>query len=269
MTAPNVSAGRNAIPGKTLAVIAAGAVLVLIAALFVVRATTGSSSPDAPAGLSLTADDGKVKAVWNTVSGADEYILIRDGGTVVYRGEDTNAVDLTAATGEHSYRLRAENNGRWSAESADTKVTVVSGWGQDAPLIAQVPQVLPQTPAVTGWRDINCRSMVRALKIERGSSDAGNGDPLVKARLHCFNKDLIVQPAWMTSKNATDQFFADVSKSAPVEPVTWRHGTGYVIEEDQVIYLRFAERDDLVFVVKLDKADKAALVDLANSMPFE
>lgn len=129
--------------------------------------------------------------------------------------------------------------------------------------------MLPQTPDVTGWQDVTCRSLVRALKIERGSSDAGSGDPLVQARLHCFNKDLIVQPVWMTSKNATDQFFADVSKSAPVESVTWRHGTGYVIEEDQAIYLRFAKRDDLIFILKLNKADKAALVDLANSMPFE
>lgn len=270
MSAPMNPPHSNAIPVKTRAVIAAVAVLVLIASLFAVRAMSGGSDPDAPNGLSLTAKNGTVNATWNTVSGADEYILIRDDNTVAYRGPESKAVDATAPTGEHTYRVRAVNDGRWSAESGDTKVTVESGWGAIAPLVAEFPDLLPQTPLLLGWEDINCRSMVRAVKIERGSSDAGNGAPLVKARLHCFNTDLMLQPVWMTSKNAVDQLFADMSKSAPAgESIRWRLGTGYVVEADKAIYLRFDDHDDLAVLAQLDKGGKKELVDLANKMPFE
>ncbi|EGD53608.1 hypothetical protein [Gordonia neofelifaecis] len=264
-----LTSGRSGIPAKTLMVVAAVAVLVLVASLFAVRAIIGGSSPDAPGGLSLSADGGEVKAVWNGVSGADEYLLIRDDGTVVYSGPDTTAVDQTAGTGDHRYRLRAADSGRWSADSAESKVTVVSGWGTLAPMAAQFPKLLPQTPDAKGWQDITCRSMVRAMRIERGPSDTGSGAALIKDRMHCFNPKLVIQPAWMTSKDATDQLFTDISKNASPESVSWRYGTGYVVESEHAAYLRLADRDDVVFTVLLDAGGRKELLDVANQIPLD
>ncbi|MBM7367534.1 hypothetical protein [Gordonia hydrophobica] len=269
MSSPMTPTGRTTIPAKTLAIIAAIAVLVLIASLFVVRAVTGSAAPDTPTGLSLSYDKGTVKAAWNRVSGADEYVLIRDDGVVVYSGGDSTAEDPTAPTGEHRYRVRASDSGRWSGESPETTVTVTSGWGQSAPFMAEFPQLLPQTPQASGWEGLTCRSMVRALKAERGPSDAGAGEPMVKLRMHCFNSEIVVQPGWMTSKNAVDRVLSDLTKTAKAESISWRYGTGYVVEDEHTAYLRFSDRDDLMFVVTVDKADEKGILDVVNAMPLD
>ncbi|GAA2371831.1 MULTISPECIES: hypothetical protein [Gordonia] len=261
--------GRARTPARPVLIIAAVAVLVLLASLFAVRAMLGGSAPDSPGGLSLSADGGEVKAVWNGVSGADEYLLIRDDGVVVYSGPDTTAVDRTAGTGDHRYRLRAADSGRWSADGAESKVTVVSGWGELGPLAAQFPRLLPQTPEATGWQDLTCRSMVRAMPAERGPSNTGSGRALVKSRMHCFNSEMVIQPAWMTSKDATDQVFTDISKNASPESIGWRHGTGYVVESEHAAYLRLADRDDVVFTVLLDRGGRRELLDVANRLPID
>ncbi|ALG83771.1 hypothetical protein ACH46_03660 [Gordonia phthalatica] len=269
MSTPMTTAGRTGIPTKTIAIIAVVAVLVLLASLFAVRSMVGSSTPDAPSGLSVSYEDGKVKAVWNTVSGADEYVLVRDDSTVAYSGSESKAEDLTATAGEHTYRVRAANSGRWSAESAETKVAVLTGWGQLTQFVTQFPDLLPKTPDAEGWQGITCRSMVRALLIERGPSDHGSGDPLVRARMHCFTSDISLQPMWMTSKNAVDQLMSEVSKDDSPESISWRYGTGYVVESARTIYLRFSDRDDLVINLSLKAGGKKELLDLANSMPLE
>lgn len=269
MATPMHPAGRTGLSRKTIGIIVVVAALVFVASLFAVRAMVGGSTPDAPTGLSVSFENGKVKAAWNRVDGGDEYVLIRDEGTVAYSGSDSTAEDGTAPTGQHTYRVLAANDGRWSSESAETKVTVGSAWGRVAPFMAEYPQLLPQTPEETGWEGLSCRTLVRALKLERGSSDTGSGTPLAKARVHCFNSKVIIQPGWMTSKNAVDQVLADLTKSQPTESIGWRYGTGYFSAVEHAAYLRLSDKPDEMFVVTVDGADKQGVLDVVNAMPLD
>ncbi|WP_026919618.1 hypothetical protein [Gordonia shandongensis] len=268
MSAPN--AVRHGIKGRTLAVIAAGAALVLVASLFAVRAMTQSSAPSAPSGLTLSMEGTAVKAVWNSVSGADEYTLVRDDDVVVYTGSDTSAVDRSARTGKHSYRVRAADGGAESSDSAPAEFTVEAGWGTGVQrLVDMFPRVLPESPTTTGFDDISCRSLVQGTSGEMGAGDRGSDKPLVERRVHCFTPTVALQVTLATSKESADALLSEASKKPSAESVTWRYGTGYVVEQTGIAYLRPDTHDDVVIVMRIDDADKEKLLEFANTLPLE
>lgn len=267
MTSPNVVGGRFTTKAKLF--IAGVAVLLFLAVLFSVRPLVADSAPDVPSGLSVSAENGKVKVVWNSVSGADEYILTRDGSTVIYQGSKTTAEDLTAATGGHKYQVRALSSGAMSSPSEEGKVTVTSGWGDIAVQVAQFPKLLPQTPEATGWNGMACRTMVKAVNDELGAGDTGSDKPMVAARLNCFKGTTVLQPMWMTSKESADSVMSRITKTATPEAISWRYGTGYWVPEEASAYLRLTDHPDVLLAIITPKGTKDQSIQLMNSMPID
>ena len=255
---------------KTMLFIALGAVAVLLITLLGVRfAFLGDGAVDSPSGLSVAVEDGAVKAAWTGVSGADEYVLSRDDGVVVYQGPDTTAVDDMVSGGEHTYRVQAVAGGVMSAPGNESKVTAADTWGDMTPLVKQFPELLPQSPDRTGWESVQCRRLYGGFQAELGTGPAGSGKALTKARLTCGSTTVALGVAWLESKDATDQVFTDISKQAGAQAVRWRYGTGYAVESAFVAYLRSDIHPEMWFAVGIDDAKTDDVIDMANTMPLE
>lgn len=255
-----------------LIVVAVGAILLLVAALFATRALFGgTSAPDEPTGLSVNFDKARVAAIWNGSDGADSYILTRDDGVVVYAGPETKASDDTASQGKRSYRVQAVRQGVMSRATEDSTVEVGPTWGAAAPLVAQFPAMLPQSPDASGWRNVYCFPGIRANNDELGSGIGGSERLGNLARLTCRSSEVdALQVNWLASKEPIDAMYSKISSQPGAQPIKWRHGTGYVLEGPGEAYLRMDDHDTVHLLLRLrPKANKEQLVEAANDLPID
>jgi len=258
-------------PGAgTLVAIALAAVIVLVGALLLTRYLVGGGgAPAVPSGLSVSDQDGRIRAVWNQVDGADSYLLLRDEGAVVYSGPDSAAVDDTVTRGEHRYSVIAVAHGVPSAASEISTVTVGDTWGSWAPLVAELPDLLPQFPDQTGWRELTCMPMARASVPEVGDGPYGTDRPINRARLACESDRVgALHVTWQASEQGTEAYLADLASLPTASPVTWRHGTGYYFSDTTELVLRPSTPSTVVFSLSADKASKDDLLGTANDLPL-
>lgn len=249
-----------------LVVIAIALALSMLIAYFSARALTSVSAPDK---LAADASAGAVTLTWNAVDGADSYTLVRDGGTVIYSGPDRTFVDIAADAGTRRYTVSATDGTRESPMSAEVEAKVMSGWGDIAPFVAQFPDLLPSNPEQVGWQDVRCQWMIRPDQSELGSGPTGSGQVIGKARMACSSPSTIsFQIGWMASKDATNTYFARLSKDADRSAISWRHGSGYVDERYSEIYLRLDDHPDVFIGLADDGASRDELLKLADSIPI-
>ncbi|MFT4087258.1 MAG: fibronectin type III domain-containing protein [Gordonia sp. (in: high G+C Gram-positive bacteria)] len=251
--------------------IAAVAILLAVLLAFGLHVfSPGRSLPDVPTGLQVSVTSGVVQIHWNSVDGADEYRLVRDGSAVVYQGSESLAQDPLVPAGRHSYQLRAISGGRQSQPSQPTSVTIDSAWGAYATYASQFPDLFPITPDGTGWQGSNCLWMIRPDRSELGSGERGSGRSVFSARIACSsNQGPSVQVAWFVSPEASDSYFGEVSTQDGAQAVSWRYGSGYTIEKDGEIYLRLDSRKDVFFGISKSGATKDQLISIANSLPVD
>lgn len=254
---------------KVVLGVAAVAVVVFLLCLFAIRFTVGGSGAvNTPSGLTTSADNGAVKIAWTGVAGADGYQVRRGDAVVVYEGDATTFVDDEAPNGRHRYTVRAVSDGVESASSAASEVTVGSSWGTYTPYVRQFPDLLPQAPDVTGWKDLDCVWTLYGFKDEMGRAAEGSGKPLSRARVACNSPELALAIGWMNSKEAADTIFGRASRLPGIEAVKWRHGTGYYDGDGHQLNLR-PDRGDVWIGIGADGATKEQLLELANAMPLE
>ncbi|MCF8609683.1 hypothetical protein L5G28_05825 [Gordonia sp. HY285] len=268
---PGAMPGREQSDGvrRTWWIIAA-AVVVLVACLFGVRfAVGGSGAVDTPSGLTTSVDEAGVKAAWTGVSGADRYQLVRDDSVVVYDGAATTYVDDQAATGKHRYTVRAVSDDVVSASSTASETTVGSSWGAYTTFVRQFPELLPQTPDLSGWKSIECYWMLSGFKGETGAAVDGSGNALSRARIACDGPDVAVSVAWLDSKSATDAIFVNASKRPGIEAVKWRFGTGYFDGAEHVMHLRPDNHENVWIGIGANGATKDQLLEFANGIPLD
>ncbi|WOC12897.1 fibronectin type III domain-containing protein [Gordonia sp. MP11Mi] len=254
---------------RTWWIVAASAVVILLACLFGVRfAIGGVGAVDSPSGLTTSVDGEGVKAAWTGVSGADGYQLVRDDSVVVYDGDATTYVDSQASTGKHRYTVRAVSEDVVSAASTASEATVDSSWGTYTPFVAQFPELLPQSPDLSGWKGVECYWMLSGFKDEMGTAVDGSGNSLSRARIAC-DGEIALSVAWLDSKVATDAVFANASKRPGIEAVKWRFGTGYYDGSEHVMHLRPDNHENVWIGIGANDATKDRLLEFANDMPLE
>ncbi|WP_168700055.1 fibronectin type III domain-containing protein [Gordonia paraffinivorans] len=235
---PGISAPRRrVVPGWAVALVVVAALLVGVGAFLSVRALTGVDVPDAPRGLRLDERSGRLVASWEPVSGASGYQLVRDDGLVVYRGDETEAVDVAVPAGEHTYRVVALRGDASSPPSEPKSVRTGNGWGVYAPLVAQFPELLPQAPdAVAAWNDARCVRRYSGGRDEVGPSETGNGRVRTVFVVRC-TAGAVDRPFgvfWFASKDALNAEYS--RSSATSRPVRWRHGTGLIDENGRGVF---------------------------------
>lgn len=234
------------------------------------RAFVAEPDISAPDGLVLTPAAGAIDAQWNSVDGAEKYMLIRKDGTVAYVGAESTAKDSTPLAGKQSYRVIAiGEGGRESAASAAANVQVDDTWGDLFPFVKQFPKLLPQVPSAEGWSSVGCIPMVRPDAAELGQGDSGSGRVIGQARIGCSSSDITsLQVSWMISKEAADIFFGSVSAKPGRKAVRWQFGTGYFDALNSDLYLRLDEHDTVFIGLGVKGATQAQLLELANSLPL-
>lgn len=255
---------------RTFAVMCACIFVVIgLAAYFGVKAAV-EPSVAAPSGLAVQVDDGVVHAAWNPVDGSDQYLLIREDGSVAYSGAQTTGTDVSATAGAERYQVIAVDDGHESDPSSESTVKVDDTWGYLSEFAAQFPQVIAPTPSKEGWQGGTCMPIVRADRAELGAGVTGSGRPMGKARIACNPSDRItVHFIWMVSKDAVNSSFEYLSNQSGVESVRWKCGTGYFDSDHSQLYLRVEFREDLFIGIGITDAREAELLDLANSLPIE
>lgn len=210
-------------------VIAVLAVLALIGGFFAVRAVGRTAGPATPAAPGLTVGTGTVTATWPAVEGARSYQL-RRGDEIVYSGTDTRATDTTVTKGTRKYTVVAVgDDGILSHPSASASIDAGPGWGLYAPLIAQLPKLLPQAPDQTGWNGISCVWMLKPATNERGPSESGAGEVWTKLRIRCASSgfDTAMQVMWFDDKDGLDGALGTIAQGG--QAFRWAHGTGYYL----------------------------------------
>ncbi|MBY4573557.1 hypothetical protein ACN94_08160 [Gordonia paraffinivorans] len=235
---PGISAPRRrVVQAWAVALVVVAALLVGVGAFLSVRALTGVDVPDAPRGLRLDERSGRLVASWEPVSGASGYQLVRDDGLVVYRGDETEAVDVAVPAGEHTYRVVALRGDASSPPSEPKSVRTGNGWGVYAPLVAQFPELLPQAPdAVAAWNDARCVRRYSGGRDEVGPSETGNGRVRTVFVVRC-TAGAVDRPFgvfWFASKDALNAEYS--RSSATSRPVRWRHGTGLIDENGRGVF---------------------------------
>ncbi|MGB6038832.1 MAG: hypothetical protein WBG39_03130 [Gordonia sp. (in: high G+C Gram-positive bacteria)] len=224
----------------------------------------------APEGLQAKASVGVVEISWNSVEGADQYMLVRDDGEVIYAGDETRYSDFSAKFGERRYVVISTVDGRESPASAETVVKVDSGWGDWGSYAAEFPKLLPRTPKQVGWQQSTCQWMIRPDRAELGSGPQGSGHPVGRARIACMSPDSVaLQVVWVASAEEVDEFFGRASAFDGAEAISWRYGTGYVRIQAGEIYIRADDRNDVFFAIGKSGATKSELIRLANSMDLD
>nr|WP_244278432.1 fibronectin type III domain-containing protein [Gordonia westfalica] len=253
----------------TIAVIVAAVLMVAVGSFFSVRALTSIDVPDAPTGLTVDAGTGRLVATWDSVPGASGYQLVRDNGVVVYRGPQTEAVDAAVPAGEHTYRVAALDGDAVSPPSPPQSVRTGATWGVYAPLVAQFPELLPQTPDTAAkWNNAECVRRYAGGRDEVGPSETGNGQvrSVFVVRCAAGAVDRPFGVFWFASKDALNAEYS--RSSATSRPVRWKHGTGLIDENGRGV---FKITDDparelaMIVVLRTPAQDVLGMVD---SMPI-
>lgn len=270
------------------AVIVAAIVGVLM--YLVVHSFVGEDTPAAagvPSAPTVTATADHVAISWKSVSGAQGYVVSRDG-QVIYRstksGDDTTRFDDYSATaGEHTYTVSAiGDDDRLSAASAGEKATAPQGYGEIAPLMRRLGTLLPTAPGGAGFDDMRC--VVRRAPVV-GADQSGAQST---ARLVC-DSPKSDSPKSDSPKSQTHPpltwyvDFWDSSKArdlavpsfAPgATKVTWAHGDAYQVAPQGTsdLMLTFSDPDRSAISILLNSDPNALwapkdLLDYANSLP--
>ena len=255
-----------------VAVIAVLSVVALVGAYLGVRALDTPSAPDAPTGLELTKEPGRVKATWQSVDGASGYRIVRDD-VVVYSGPHTTATDITVTKGEHSYRVFAIKDDRDSAASESESIAAGAGWGLYAPLVGQFPDLVPQAPDIaSSFEGTRCVWMIVPSLDERGPAENGNGNQRTVARIRCATQGLERNFAltWYVNQDARNAAFSKEAETG--HPVSWKHGTATIdpvkgrgmfkISDDP------AQELSTVIIAGAIKLTEQQILDFANSLPI-
>ena len=197
------------------------------------------------------------------------YQVVRDDSVVVYDGDATTYVDDEATMGKHRYVVRAVSDGVESAASAPSEATAGSSWGAYRSYVSQFPDLLPQAPELSGWKDLECTWTLYGFKDEMGRAEDGSGKSLSRARITCGSPELALSVGWLQSKEATDSIFGRASRRPGIEAVKWRFGTGYYDGGGNTLHLRPDDHEKVWIGISANGATKDQLLDFANAMPLE
>ncbi|MDS1113160.1 fibronectin type III domain-containing protein [Gordonia westfalica] len=253
----------------TIAVIVAAVLLVAVGSFFSVRALTRIDVPDAPTGLTVDAGTGRLVATWDSVPGASGYQLVRDNGVVVYRGPQTEAVDAAVPAGEHTYRVAALDGDAVSPPSPPQSVRTGATWGVYAPLVAQFPELLPQTPDTAAkWNNAECVRRYAGGRDEVGPSETGNGQvrSVFVVRCAAGAVDRPFGVFWFASKDALNAEYS--RSSATSRPVRWKHGTGLIDENGRGVFkITDDPARELAMIVVL-RTPAQDVLEMVDSMPI-
>ncbi|GAB99962.1 hypothetical protein GONAM_11_01420 [Gordonia namibiensis NBRC 108229] len=264
-TPPRTSTARS----WTIAVIVVAVLLVAVGSFYAVRAFTSVAVPDTPTGLTLDAGTGRLVATWEPVPGATGYQLVRDDGFVVYRGTDTEVVDAAVPVGEHTYRVAALDGDAVSPPSPPQSVRTGASWGVYAPLVAQFPELLPQTPDTAAkWNNAECVRRYAGGRDEVGPSETGNGKVRTVFVVRCA-AGAVDRPFgvfWFASKDALNAEYS--RSSATSRPVRWKHGTGLIDENGRGVFkITDDPARELAMIVVLQTPAQDVL-EMVDSMPI-
>ncbi|GAC53896.1 hypothetical protein [Gordonia amicalis] len=253
----------------TIAAIVVAAVLLAVGSFFSVRALTSVDVPDAPTGLKLDAGTGRLVATWDAVPGATGNQLVRDDGIVVYRGTETEVVDASVPAGEHTYRVAALDGDTVSPPSPSQSVRTGATWGVFAPLVAQFPELLPQTPDTAArWGNAECVRRYAGGRDEVGPSETGNGKVRTVFVVRCA-AGAVDRPFgvfWFASKDALNAEYS--RSSATSRPVRWKHGTGLIDENGRGVFkITDDPARELAMIVVLETPAQNVL-QMVDSMPI-
>ncbi|MEO9327902.1 fibronectin type III domain-containing protein [Gordonia sp. B21] len=260
---------RRIVPWWAVALVVVVAVAVGTGAFFSVRALTGVDVPDTPGGLQLDSGSGRLVARWDPVPGASGYQLVRDDGYVVYRGSRTEVVDAAVPAGEHTYRVVALRGDASSPPSRPMSVRTGDSWGVYAPLVAQFPDLLPQTPDTAAeWNDTECVRRYTGGRDEVGPSETGSGRVRTVFVVRCVAgaPDRPFGVFWFASKDALNAEYS--RSSATSRPVRWRHGTGLIDEKGRGVFkITDDPSRELAMIVVLQTPAQDVL-QMVDSMPI-
>jgi serine/threonine protein kinase len=160
-TGPATAVTGSSSGSKKWILIGLVAVLVILggatAGYFLTRDNTPVvSAPATPTGLTATADGRDITVTWSGTTGATGYTLRRSGDTV-YAGVATKFAETNVLPGKYDYTVTATNAaGLESGPTVPVYVTVTGPWGPVTALVDEFPELLPATPAATGYDSASC-----------------------------------------------------------------------------------------------------------------
>ncbi|GED96878.1 fibronectin type III domain-containing protein [Gordonia crocea] len=257
---------------RTVALLAAALVTALVAYGGVRFLSPGGSAPAAPTGLELTVGVGNVSAKWQSVTGADRYLLLR-GDEVVYAGAEPHGTDVTVTKGRQTYRVQAIARGVSSALSEPRTTEAGEGWGVGAPLVALFPKLLPPAPKTEAqWRGLRCNWQIRPGRNELGPSEHGAGSLGMRYRLICAaDMVLSLHTMWFTSKDAVDGYMSKVIRDS--QALRWNHGSGFWLGSTNEGYLKFDDPKLSLVVIGIAHSDnkpgsRSEFLTVANDLPI-
>lgn len=252
-----------------IALVVVSAAVIAAGGFLLVRSVTAPDAPETPGGLTLTARPGHVVATWQPVPGASSYQLVRGDGYVVYDGAGTEAIDARVPPGEHEYRVIAVRDGVYSEPGPGQRIRTGESWGEFAPLVAQFPEMLPQSPDTAAtWMNAECIRRYSGGRDEVGPSENGVGEVRTVFVVRCA-AGAVDRPFgvfWFASKDALNAEYSRLSSTS--RPVKWRHGTGLIDENGRGVFkITDDPARELAMIVVLE-TESQDILEMVDSLPL-